>query len=304
MAFSWMWEDFLKGRAETACNTEKTLSAKNMLQIFLNMPDSYLSPDSSQFTPGIIQNSRTLLLQDKWVTFSTETHDTNSCLIIQSRLVLVVNGNKNSNSNNYIVLHFTCEMIFSLNCIIQDHAQGGGGPYKGGVVLLVTQKISMPMTEEEEKENSAIKVTVEVKNCGECVIHHCKDAGENIPNWKSYHIYPAIPKQELIWREEAAVLVGSHHLFINTGKKNAITIITIFVQKMWWWFSTLNFVQAAVVANTNQEVMAPTAAAVGANTVNVALQMHQPHRMSERITDTGAPRGISQCSCYKEFVCS
>ncbi|OPJ84660.1 hypothetical protein AV530_016005 [Patagioenas fasciata monilis] len=38
---------------------------------------------------------------------------------------------------------------------------GRRGPYKGGVVLLVTQKISMPMTEEEEKENSAIKVTVE-----------------------------------------------------------------------------------------------------------------------------------------------
>lgn len=53
MAFSWMWEDFLKGRAETACNTEQTLSAKNMLQIFLNMPDSYLSPDSLQFTPRI-----------------------------------------------------------------------------------------------------------------------------------------------------------------------------------------------------------------------------------------------------------
>lgn len=63
-------------------------------------------------------------------------------------------------------------MIFSFNCIIQDHAQGGGGPYKGGVVLVVTQKISMPMTEEEEKENTAIKVTAEVKNCGECVMHH------------------------------------------------------------------------------------------------------------------------------------
>lgn len=114
-------------------------------------------------------------------------------------------------------------MIFSFNCIIQDRAQGGGGPYKGGVVLLVTQKISMPMTE-EEKENTAIKVTVEVKNCGECIMHHWKDAGENIPNWKSYHIYPAIPKQELIWREEAAVLIGLYLLFINTGKKNAKVI--------------------------------------------------------------------------------
>lgn len=41
-------------------------------------------------------------------------------------------------------------------------------------MLVVTQKISMPVTEEEEKENSAIKVTVEVKNCGECVMHHRK----------------------------------------------------------------------------------------------------------------------------------
>lgn len=31
----------------------------------------------------------------------------------------------------------------------------------------MTQKISIPMNEEEEKENTAIKVTVEVKNCGE-----------------------------------------------------------------------------------------------------------------------------------------
>lgn len=86
--------------------------------------------------------------------------------------MLVVNGNKNSNSNNYVVLHFVGEMIFSFKCIILDHAQGGGGPYKAAVVLLVTQKISMPMTEEEEKENTAIKVTVEVKNCSECVMHH------------------------------------------------------------------------------------------------------------------------------------
>ena len=84
----------------------------------------------------------------------------------------MVNGNKNSNSNNYSGLRFVGERIFSFNCIIQVRAQGGGGPYKGGVVLLVTQKISMPMTEEEEKENTAIKVTVEVKNCGECVMHH------------------------------------------------------------------------------------------------------------------------------------
>lgn len=83
----------------------------------------------------------------------------------------MVNGNKNSNRNNDIVLYFVGEMIFSFSCIIQDRAQGGGGPYKGGVVLLVTQKISMPMTE-EEKENTAIKVTVEVKNCGECIMHH------------------------------------------------------------------------------------------------------------------------------------
>lgn len=75
------------------------------------------------------------------------------------------------------------------------------------------------MTEEEEKENTAIKVTVEVKNCGDCVMHHWKDAEENIANEKSYPIYPAIPKHNLIWREEAAVLVGSHHLFINTGQK-------------------------------------------------------------------------------------
>lgn len=39
-------------------------------------------------------------------------------------------------------------------------------------MLPLTQKISMPMTEEEEKENTAIKVTVEVKICGECVMHH------------------------------------------------------------------------------------------------------------------------------------
>lgn len=71
-----------------------------------------------------------------------------------------------------IVLHFVGEVIFSFNCVIQDCALAGGGPYKGGVVLLVTQKISMPMTEEEEKENTAIKVTVEVKNCSECVMHH------------------------------------------------------------------------------------------------------------------------------------
>lgn len=85
----------------------------------------------------------------------------------------------------------------------------------------MTQKISMPMTEEEEKENTAIKVTVEVKNCGDCVMHHWKDAEENIANEKSYPIYPAIPKHNLIWREETAVLVGSHHLFINTGKKKS-----------------------------------------------------------------------------------
>lgn len=107
--------------------------------------------------------------------FNIETHDTKSCLIIQSRLVLVVNGNKNSNRNNFIVLrdlHFVGEIIFSFNCIIQDCAQEGGGPYKEEVRLLVTQRISMHMTEEEEKENTAIKVTVEMKNCRECVMHH------------------------------------------------------------------------------------------------------------------------------------
>lgn len=77
----------------------------------------------------------------------------------------------NRNSNNYIILHFVGEIIFSFNCIIQDYAQGGQGLCKGGVVLLVTQKISLPMTVEKEKENTAIKVTVRVKNCGESVMH-------------------------------------------------------------------------------------------------------------------------------------
>lgn len=42
------------------------------------------------------------------------------------------------------------------------------------------------------------------------------------------------------------------------------------------------------MASTNQELMAHTAATLGANTVNLTLQMHQPHSMSMHITNTGA----------------
>lgn len=58
----------------------------------------------------------------------------------------------------------------------------------------MTQKISM--TEEEEKENTAIKVTVEVKNWGDCVMHHWKDAEENSKQ-KVLSYLPCYSKAEL-----------------------------------------------------------------------------------------------------------
>lgn len=162
------------------------------------------------------------------------------------------------------------------------------------------------MTEEEENENTAIKVTVEVKNCGECVMHHWKNAGENVPKVFSYlSCYSKAGinlKRRSCCSRWLTSLVHKHRQ--EKCWSDTITIITVFVQKMQLWFSTLNFVQAAIVASTNQELTAHTAATLGANTVNLPLQMHQPHRMSKHITNTGAPRGISHCSCYKEFVCS
>lgn len=44
------------------------------------------------------------------------------------------------------------------------------------------------------------------------------------------------------------------------------------------------------MASTNRELMARTAATLGANAVNLVPQMHQPDRMSKHITNTGAPR--------------
>lgn len=64
------------------------------------------------------------------------------------------------------------------------------------------------------------------------------------------------------------------------------------------------FCSGSVAASADEELMARTAATLGANAVNLMLQMHQPHRMSKHITSTGAPRGIIQCSCDNEFVCS
>lgn len=61
--------------------------------------------------------------------------------------------------------------------------------------MLVTWRTSLHVTEKEEKESTAIKVTAEVKNCGRCVMPL---KGENIQSWKSYHIWSlSIPKQNL-----------------------------------------------------------------------------------------------------------